>query len=63
MTVLDVAIGINCFMIWVLTNSLLFGSLEPRRRKGLLIGIIVLIIPLITLYYFKSYQGFRIISN
>ncbi len=56
MTVLDVAIGINCFMIWVLTSSLLFGSLEPRRRKGLLIGIIVLIIPLITLYYFKSYE-------
>lgn len=55
MTVLHVAIGINYFMIFVLTNSLLFGSPDPRRRKGLLIGIIALIILLITLNYFKFY--------
>lgn len=55
MTVLHVAIGINYFMIFVLTNSLVFGSPDPRRRKGLLIGIIALIIPLITLNYFKFY--------
>ena len=55
MTVLHVAIGINYFMIFVLTNSLFFGSPDPRRRKGLLIGIIALIIPLITLNYFKFY--------
>ena len=42
-------------MIFVLTNSLVFGSPDPRRRKGLLIGIIALIIPLITLNYFKFY--------
>ena len=55
MTVLHVAIGINYFMIFVLTNSLVFGSPDPRRRKGLLIGIIALIILLITLNYFKFY--------
>ena len=55
MTVLHVAIGINYFMIFVLTFSLVFGSPDPRRRKGLLIGIIALIIPLITLNYFKFY--------
>ena len=55
MTVLHVAIGINYFMIFVLANSLVFGSPDPRRRKGLLIGIIALIIPLITLNYFKFY--------
>ncbi len=55
MTVLHVAIGINCFMILVLASSFLFGSPDPRRRKGLLIGIIALIIPLITLNYFKFY--------
>ena len=55
MTVLHVAIGINYFMIFVLTNSLVFGSPDPRRRKGLLIGIIELIILLITLNYFKFY--------
>ena len=42
-------------MIFVLTNSLVFGSPDPRRRKGLLIGIIALIILLITLNYFKFY--------
>ena len=55
MTVLNVAIGINYFLIFVLTFSLVFGSPDPRRRKGLLIGIIILIIPLITFNYFKFY--------
>lgn len=62
MTVLQVAIGINCFMILVLTSSLVFGSPDPRRRKGLLIGIIALIIPLITLNYFKFY-GIKNVDN
>ena len=62
MTVLHVAIGINYFLILVLTSSLVFGSPDPRRRKGLLIGIIALIIPLITLNYFKFY-GIKNVDN